>query len=122
MNTIRVSRGQEYEVGQKWYPGQEPQPAIMYFPVHEHDIEVPHTGANVKCHALLDDGDICTKRAGHPFRKGEKRHEPVDTRLVASPGRIVHARRFAPHGIPKGVDMNITTAGHVCSGGEGCPK
>lgn len=37
--------------------------------------------------------------------------------------RTAHTYRFAPHGMPKGVDPNLTTSGHadVCGTGLGCP-
>lgn len=43
-----------------------------------------------------------------------------DFRLVATPPRVSRTRRFAPGGIPKGVDLSITLP-HPCGYGEGCP-
>lgn len=47
----------------------------------------------------------------------------INERMLASTSRVVHTLRFAPGGIPKGVDLNITTHGHaaVCGWGVGCP-
>lgn len=47
----------------------------------------------------------------------------ADDRIVASTPYRAHARRFAPGGVPAGVDLNITTPGHalVCGTGLGCP-
>jgi hypothetical protein len=85
---------------------------------------VPHEAANIQCYAPLgerkdfDSGItyhlLCKKRAGHPTPKDEAPHIPVDTRILASPARVVHGRRFAPGGIPKGVDQSITLP-HDCA-------
>lgn len=37
----------------------------------------------------------------------------IEDRIVAAPRRVVHTRRFAPGGIPAGVDQT-TTAPHDC--------
>lgn len=90
----------------------------------ERGIEVPHEGANLQCfYPLGEERDpetgrsyrvLCRKRANHWQRKGEERHVPVDYRLSASPARVVHGRRFAPGGIPAGVDQSITLP-HDCA-------
>lgn len=89
----------------------------------ERGIDVPHLAANIACNHQTgewrdpDSGVLypkrCQKRADHPTPKGETPHVPVDIRLVASPPRVIHSRRFAPNGIPNGVDMSIT-ADHDC--------
>lgn len=90
----------------------------------ERGIAVPHEAANIQCHAPLGDGIVCHKRAGHPTPKGEVAHVPVDYRLLAATPYQAHSRRFAPGGIPKGVDLSYTSPGHaaVCGTGEGCPR
>lgn len=88
-----------------------------------HGVAVPHEAANIQCYAPLgtrrdpESGITyalsCKQRAGHDTPKGEKPHVPVDHRIVASPPRISRTRRFAPSGIPKGVDQNVTVP-HDC--------
>lgn len=51
-------------------------------------IEVPHEGANIRGKLAAD-------------------------RIVATPPRVSRTRRFAPSGIPKGVDQTITLP-HDC--------
>jgi hypothetical protein len=82
---IRVERGWGTVVGMKWYPGQEPQPAVMYDSDITRDIVVPHKAANIT----------------------------GDTRIVAAGARFVHGRRFIPNRMPKGVSME-TTVPHDC--------
>jgi hypothetical protein len=85
---------------------------------------VPHEGANLQCFQNLGEARdpesgvsypvVCRKRAGHPTPKGEEPHVPVDTRFVAAPTRVAHGFRFAPGGIPAGVDQTITIP-HDCA-------
>ncbi len=85
---------------------------------------VPHEAANIQCYAFIgkrhdfDTGItyqlLCKKRAGHDTPKGEVPHVPLDYRLVATPPRISRTRRFAPSGIPAGVDQSITLP-HDCA-------
>lgn len=79
-----------------------------------HGMKVPHEAANLPCSMLLPTGLVCKKRAGHAPGRGQKRHTPIDTRIVASPRRIVHTERFKPNTMPKGLDMTIT-APHDCA-------
>ena len=89
-----------------------------------HGIVVRHKAANIRCGAILDErkdhrtGEkyivVCKRPAGHPARKGEKRHKTRDIRLVAAPPRVPHGYRFAPSGIPAGVDQSITLP-HDCA-------
>lgn len=86
-------------------------------------IDVPHDGANVACNApvrrrselLREDITVrCTRRVGHATPAGEKPHVPVDFRVqVMGPIRGKH-QRFAPAGIPRGVDQSITLP-HDCA-------
>ncbi len=86
-------------------------------------IDVPHEGANIQCGAPIGTRKdhetgivyhlLCKKRAGHDTPKGLDEHVAVDIRVVASVGRVIHGRRFAPSGIPAGVDQSIT-APHDC--------
>lgn len=89
-----------------------------------HGMAVPHEGVNVECGAQvgqwLDPASgvrypkRCHKRALHPTPKGEEQHVAVDIRIVASPSMVVHGQRFAPNGIPAGVDQNIVNREHDC--------
>lgn len=87
-------------------------------------IDVPHEGANLQCFQPLGTGRdpqtgvaygiYCRKRSGHATPRGEEPHTPVDTRVVAAPTRVAHGFRFAPSGIPAGVDQTITIP-HDCA-------
>lgn len=86
----------------------------------ERGIEVPHLAANLKCgHRIVLDPttpDVtvaCRKRLGHETPEDEAPHVPVDTRVLAAPYRVVHTQRFAPGGLPAGVDQTITLP-HDC--------
>lgn len=89
----------------------------------ERGITVPHEAANLTCgqplgrrrdpESGIEYGLVCKKRAGHHTPDGETPHTPTDTRIKAWPSRIVHGRRFAPSGIPSGVDLRITMP-HDC--------
>lgn len=91
----------------------------------ERGVKVPHEAANIPCGAYLGlaqsqwgDGieymRYCKKRVGHRPLKGEKKHKPVDYRMVASPYRVVHTERFKPNTMPAGLDMTITLP-HDCA-------
>jgi hypothetical protein len=90
-----------------------------------HGIDVPHEAANIPCGQFLrkridltNGGEYkvyCKKRVGHDVGKDEKPHVAVDSRIVAAPGRVVHSARFAPSGIPSGVDQNVVTIPHDCA-------
>jgi len=89
-----------------------------------HGITVRHKAANIKCGVILGErrdretGEkyvvVCKRPAHHAAKKGEKRHKYVDIRLVAAPPRVSHGHRFAPSGIPAGVDQTITVP-HDCA-------
>jgi hypothetical protein len=86
-------------------------------------MEVPHEGANLQCNVVIGEwrdpeagityDKRCKKRAGHETPKGEERHVPIDSRVVAAPRRVSHSRRFIPSGVPAGVDLSLT-ADHDC--------
>jgi len=85
----------------------------------ERGIEVPHEASNLQCNAHLgtrsdfDTGityDLrCKKRSGHVYGP----HTPVDTRILAATPKRAKGQRFAPSGIPGGVDQSITLP-HNC--------
>lgn len=89
-----------------------------------HGLVVLHKAANIKCGAILGErrdratGEeyvvVCKRPAHHATKKGEKRHKYVDIRIVAAPSRVSHEHRFAPSGIPAGVDQSITLP-HDCA-------
>jgi hypothetical protein len=122
MNGIRVMRGAATQVGMKWSDGFEPMPALVYEPIIR-EVRVPHTAANIQCDAIIGERKDfesgvtyrlrCKKRSGHEFAKGEKRHKAADVRIVAAVPRTSRANRFAPSGIPGGVDLSITLP-HNC--------
>jgi len=119
MSTVRVSRGEQVQLGMVFSDSRrgetfEPYPVFGYRPVVTPGVEVPHRAANLKCLADIGMGLTCRKRAGHATPKGEKRHKAVDYRVLAAPYRVVHEQRFAPGGIPKGVDQTITLP-HDCA-------
>lgn len=119
MTTINVARGEQVQLGMVYPDARrgesfEPYPVYGYRPVVTPDVKVPHRAANLKCLADIGGGLTCRKRAGHRTLKGEKRHVPVDYRILAAPYRVVHEQRFAPGGIPKGVDQTITLP-HDCA-------
>lgn len=113
---------QTVRVGLNRYP-EWGSPLAVPGPV-EYGIEVPHQAANLRCYQPLGTARdpesgitydvLCKKRAGHDQPKGEAPHVPVDTRIVASPTRVVHSRRFMPNGTPAGVDLNVTLP-HDCA-------
>ena len=89
-----------------------------------HGVTVRHEASNIMCGAILGErrdratGEkyvvVCKRPAHHVTKKGEKHHKCVDTRLVAAPSRVSHTHRFAPSGIPVGVDQTITIP-HNCA-------
>lgn len=93
-------------------------------PTIERGIDVLHEAANIPCGQYLrmrrdpDNGAEyavhCKKRVGHALPKDEAPHVPEDARITAVPTRVVHGRRFAPNGIPAGVNQLIT-APHDCA-------
>jgi hypothetical protein len=88
-------------------------------------MDVPHEAANIPCGQFLrtrtdpvNGGEYkvyCKKRVGHDVAKDETQHMAVDTRVIAAPRRVVHSARFAPSGIPAGVDQNAVTIPHDCA-------
>jgi hypothetical protein len=89
-----------------------------------YDVSAPHEGANLQCSMPIGESRDpvngvmytlrCKKRAGHPTPKDEQPHVAVDTRIIAAPVRVAHGFRFAPGGIPAGVDQTVTTP-HDCA-------
>lgn len=89
----------------------------------ERGVRVPHEAANLQCNAALgtrkdfDTGIVydlrCKRRAGHDTAKSEGPHVPIDTRILAGTPRRAKSHRFAPSGIPAGVDQGITLP-HDC--------
>lgn len=123
-DTIRVSRGEATQVGLKWADGMPPEPAYLYASDVSLGIKVPHSAANIQCNVVVGERKdhetgvtyqrVCKKRAGHATVKGEKRHKAVDVRIIASTHATHRSRRFAPSGIPSGVNLN-TTIPHDCA-------
>lgn len=89
--------------------------------LHDMGNGVKHEAANIPCGQFIgqrvSDGVIwnqyCKKRVAHEQPKGEKRHVPVDFRMVAAPHRVVHTERFKPNTLPAGIDLTITIP-HDC--------
>lgn len=91
-----------------------------------HGIDVPHEAANIPCGHILGEYEPwgkgegmvamrCKKRVGHSQPKDEAAHVPQDFRLLAAPVRVAHVVRFAPGGIPKGVDQTTPNRPHDCA-------
>ena len=102
-------------------------PAERFVALQDHlrgiGVGVKHQAANIPCGAFIGHrsdpegyswDQFCKKVVGHKQPKGEKRHKPVDFRMVASPHRVVHTERFKPNTVPAGLDMTITIP-HDCA-------